>query len=86
VERCRAGQEKPGDNRTPAPKVAYKHLAESVSGVPRPDLLEHLPNQFRSLFALAKCCHFYTLVVVRGLSKGGAAWSPSLKVDFRTAF
>jgi hypothetical protein len=86
AERCRAGQEKPEDNQRPAPKVVHKHLAESVIGVPGPDLPQHLPNQFRGLFALAKRWRFYTLLVVRGLSKGGAAWSPSLKVNFRTAF
>jgi len=30
-----------------------------------PDLLEHLLNQFQSIFALAKRWQFYTVVVVR---------------------
>jgi hypothetical protein len=54
--------------------VAKKQLARFIFALPQaaPQLpmREHLPNQFRRLFALAKCWHFYTLVVVRGLSKG----------------
>jgi hypothetical protein len=58
-----------------ADRAAKKQLAGFVlvlpQAAPPPPMREHLPNQFRSLFALAKCWHFYTLVVVRGLSKGG---------------
>jgi len=55
-------------------------IAVSRPSVPLAGLPEHLPSQFRSLFALAKCWQIYTLDGEQGLPRGGGPWLPSLEV------
>ena len=72
------------------PGMAAGLLAITTTGfVPPPqprDLFEHLPNQFQSIFALAKRRQIYTLVVVRAFHELRGLVLPARRFDFRTAF